>query len=351
MQFTTLGRTGLRVSVAGLGAGGFSRLGLRAGKTEAECARLIEEAFGLGVNIIDTAPAYGTEGVVGLALKSIPRDEVVIATKAQIHRNDVWFTPDEVVASLDNSLRVMGIDTVDVLNLHGVEAHEYDYALNTIAPALLEQKAKGKIRHIGVTETPIEDHTNKMLTRALRDPVWEVVMVGFHMLHQGARTRVFPITREKGVGTLLMFAVRSIFADPPRIARELKALAAQGLVDNSQIDINDPLGFLIHEGGAANLTEAAYRYARHEPGVDVVLFGTGSAEHLRENVASLLKPPLPEADRAKLNALFGHLSIGIGMDSQASRTPAGPAPWLSRVRGFLGRQKARMLRSRPAEGR
>ena len=55
------------------------------------------------------------------------------------------------------------------------------------------------------------------------------------------------------------------------------------------------------------MTEAAYRYVRHEPGVDVVLFGTGSAEHLRTNVAALLKPPLPEADRAKLTALFGHL--------------------------------------------
>ncbi len=62
------------------------------------------------------------------------------------------------------------------------------------------------------------------------------------------------------------------------------------------------------------MIEAAYRFARHEPGVDVVLFGTGDAGHLRSNVASLLKPPLPEADRAKLAALFGHLT-GIGLDS------------------------------------
>jgi L-galactose dehydrogenase len=130
---------------------------------------------------------------------------------------------------------------------------------------------------------------------------------------------VFPITREKGIGTLLMFAVRSMFADPPRIARELRELAAKGLVDKSLGDTDDPLGFLIHEGGAANITEAAYRYVRHEPGVDVVLFGTGDAGHLRANVASLLKPPLPEADRAKLRALFGHLAIGIGLDGHQGR--------------------------------
>ena len=61
-------------------------------------------------------------------------------------------------------------------------------------------------------------------------------------------------------------------------------LAEKGLIDKSLGDTNDPLGFLIHDGGAANMTEAAYRYVRHEPGVDIVLFGTGDAEHLRENI-------------------------------------------------------------------
>lgn len=319
MQFTTLGRTGLKVSVAGLGTGGFSRLGLKSGLTEDQSAQLIHEAVGLGINFIDTAPSYGTEGVVGKALKTIPRDQVVVATKAQIHRNNEWATPEKVVASLDNSLRVMGTDYIDVYNLHGVLADEYQYAIETIAPVLVEQKAKGKIRHIGLTENPITDFTNATLKLALRDPVWEVLMVGFSMLHQGARQNVFPITRENGIGTLLMFAVRSIFADPPRIARELRELAAKGLVDKSLGESNDPLGFLVHDGGAANITEAAYRYVRHEPGVDVVLFGTGNVEHLRANVAALLKPPLPEADRAKLKALFGHLAVGIGLDGHQGR--------------------------------
>src|SRR6185437_11180540 len=96
----------------------------------------------------------------------------------------------------------------------------YDHARNMLAPALAEQKKKGKIRHIGLTENPITDHTNAALKLALNDPVWEVYMVGFHMMHQGARQNVFARTRENGVGTLVMFAVRSMFADPPRVARE-----------------------------------------------------------------------------------------------------------------------------------
>ena len=318
MQYTTLGKTGLRVSVAGLGTGGFSRMGLKSGRTEDESARLVLDAIDLGVNFIDTAPAYGTEGVVGKALKSVPRDNVVVATKSSVQRAGEWWTPQRMVESLDNSLRLLGTDHVDVFNLHGVEPQMYDYALNTLGPALAAQKQKGKIRHIGLTENPIVDFTNETLKRALPDPVWEVFMVGFHMMHQGARGNVFAVTREKGIGTLLMFAVRSMFADPPRVAREMKALAAKGLVEKWLGESDDPLGFLIHEHGAANMIEAAYRFARHEPGVDIVLFGTGDAEHLRSNVASLLKPPLPEADGAKLAALFGHLK-GVGLDGHQGR--------------------------------
>jgi aryl-alcohol dehydrogenase-like predicted oxidoreductase len=316
MHHTTLGRTGLTVSVAGLGTGGFSRLGLKSGKSEEESARLIHEAVALGVNFIDTGPTYGTEGVVGRALKTIPRGEVVVATKATVRRGGELWPAARVIESLDNSLRAMGTDYIDVFNLHAVELPAYEHAANVLAPALVEEKRKGKIRHIGITENPIVDHDNAMLTRALADDVWEVFMVGFHMLHQRARANVFPGTRKQGIGTLLMFAVRSIFADPPRVAREIKELAAKGLIDKSLAASDDPLGFLVHAAGAASMIEAAYRYARHEPGVDVVLFGTGDAEHLRANVAAINKPPLPEADRAKLAKLFGHLTEGVGLDSQ-----------------------------------
>src|SRR5712672_1383992 len=280
MQYTTLGKTSLKVSVAGLGCGGFSRLGIPHGKTEDEAARLIQEAVDLGINLLDTAPVYGTESVVGKALKSIPRDSVVVATKAVVYRNKEW---------------------------------------HTLGPVLLEQKAKGKIRHIGMTEQPVEDFTHETLVRATQDDIWEVFMVAFHMMHQSARKNLFPLTRQKRIGTMLMFAVRSIFAKPERVVAALREAAAQGKIDKSIGELAEPLGFLIHDSGAANITEAAYRFACHERGVDVVLFGTGDPAHLRTNVASLLKPPLPEADRAKLAALFGQLS-GVGMDSAPMQT-------------------------------
>ena len=319
MQYTTLGKTGLKVSVAGLGCGGFSRLGLPHGKTEDEAARLILDAVDLGINLLDTAPAYGTEAVVGKAPQSIPRQSVVVSTKAFVHRNNTWFTPEQVVASLDNSLRLLGTDHVDLFQLHGIMPDEYQYSLETIGPALLKQKAKGKIRHIGITEQPVEDFSHEMLLCAAHDDLWEAFMVAFHMMHQSARKSLFPLTRQKRIGTLLMFAVRSIFAKPERVVAALRDAAAKGKIDRSLGEMTEPLGFLIHEAGSGSITEAAYRFARHEPGVDVVLFGTGDAGHLRSNVASLLKAPLPEADRAKLATLFGALT-GVGMDSAPMQT-------------------------------
>jgi aryl-alcohol dehydrogenase-like predicted oxidoreductase len=136
MQYTTLGHTKLRVSTAGLGGGGFSRLGLKTGKTEDEAARLVLEAVDLGINFIDTAAAYGTEGVIGRAVTSLQRDQVVISTKSTVRRDGERVTPERLVASIDNSLRVMGIEHIDVFNLHGVMRDDYDYALKTLAPVL-----------------------------------------------------------------------------------------------------------------------------------------------------------------------------------------------------------------------
>ena len=81
MQYTTLGRTGLNVSVAGLGCGGHSRLGQKTGRTEQESIQVVRQALDLGINLIDTAEAYGTESIVGKAIQDVARDQLVISTK------------------------------------------------------------------------------------------------------------------------------------------------------------------------------------------------------------------------------------------------------------------------------
>ena len=320
MDYTTLGRTGLRVSVAGLGCGGFSRLGLGTGGDEAGAIAIVHHAAEHGVTLFDTAAAYGTEPVLGKAIKTLRRDEIVICTKPPFSWSSGRADPAGLVAALDNSLRQLDTPYIDVYQLHGVPPRNYRHALEELAPVLLKEKEKGKIRFLGITETSPHDLQHETLHQAARDGVWDVVMVGFSMMHQNARERVFPVTREHQVGTLLMFAVRNIFSQPGRLQATLRELAADGQVPATLAENDDPLGFLVHEGGASSVVDACYRYVRHEPGVDVVLFGTGSPAHLKTNIESLLKPPLPAADHQKLGELFGHL-VGVGLDAPHLSNP------------------------------
>lgn len=313
MDYTTLGRTGLRVSVAGLGCGGNSRIGLGTGLSESESVALVREAFDLGVNFIDTAEAYGTEHIVGLAVEAVPRDSVVISTKCLTRSGGGLRSGADVVSALEASLRRLRTDHVDVFHLHAVAPAAYGHALGELAPALLREKEKGKLRHLGVTETGPHDPKQDMLQRAVHDPCWEVMMLAFHMMNQGARRLVFPHTLDKGVGTLLMFVVRNIFSVPGLLAQTVKGLVADGRLPAQFGDSDAPLDFLLHAGSASSLTDAAYRFARHEPGADVVLFGTGNRAHLRTNIESILKPPLPAADVQKLYDWFGALQ-GVGLD-------------------------------------
>ena len=85
MERTTLGRTGLQVSVAGLGCDGSSSIGM--GKSRKESIAVVRTALDLGVNLIDTAARYGTEEIVGEAIAAVPRNSFFISAKARAHED------------------------------------------------------------------------------------------------------------------------------------------------------------------------------------------------------------------------------------------------------------------------
>ena len=227
MEYTTLGKTGLRVSVAGLGCGGNSRLGLGRGAPTSESVALVREAMDQGVNFLDTAASYGTEGIVGEAISAVPRDTVYVSTKSLIRRGTDLLPAADVVASLDKSLQTLKTDYVDIFQFHAVQPAHYDHALNELAPALLREKEKGKLRHLGITETGPRDPMQETLQRAVHDTCWEVMMLAFHMMNQGARQKVFPMTQKNNIGTLLMFVVRNIFSQPELLASTVRDLVCR----------------------------------------------------------------------------------------------------------------------------
>ncbi len=324
METTSLGATGLTVSVAGLGCGGNSRVGLGKGASTDEAARLVRAALDEGVSFLDTAAAYGTETVVGRAVAEAGRDRAVISTKSLIRDGGRLLEPAEVVANLEASLRRLRTDHVDVFCLHAVTPDIYGHARDHVLPVLLRQVETGKIRHIGITESAPRDPRQRMLDGAVADnSPWEVMMLAYSMINFGADRELLPAMRKNRIGSLLMFVVRNIFSDAAVLRRTLGDLAAAGRIAEDAAGTDRPLDFLVHAGGAESLTDAAYRFARHQSGGDVVLFGTGDVGHLKANVKSILAPPLPEDDVTRLRALFGGLA-GVGLDLPDRRkTPPG----------------------------
>jgi aryl-alcohol dehydrogenase-like predicted oxidoreductase len=310
MQTIRLGRTNAEVSVAGLGCGGHSRLGMARGADVHQAAAMVRQALELGVTFIDTARAYGTEEAVGKGIAG-RRDEVFLSTKAGPGRGATLTTAAELTQSLEVSLRRLGTDHVDVFHLHGVQPGQYDYCARELVPEMQRQRAAGKIRFLGITEQFGTDTGHAMLPRALADNHFDVVMVGFNLINPSARDRVFPLTLAHDVGTLIMFAVRRQLSDPTALKEAVAGLILSGEVDADKIDPNDPLGFL-RDAGIGSIVEAAYRFCRHEPGAQVILTGTGNVAHLQSNLAAIQAPPLPADVQARLASLFGRVDSVSG---------------------------------------
>lgn len=313
MQYTTLGRTGLKVSVVGLGGGGPSKLGILTGKSKRESLALLQRAYDLGINFFDTANDYGNEKILGKAFAGTKRSNIVLSTKRRSFNKDgSSTTAQQLREALEQSLQKLGTDYIDIYHVASVKPQDYPYVVTELLPVMLQMRDEGKIRFLGITEQFHLDTQHQMLQRAVQDNSWDVIMVGFNLLNQSAKKSIFPKTTEKNIGVINMFAVRRALSRPETLKQVMLELKEKGLVDLNRFDENDPLGFLVHEGGATSVPDAAYRFCRYEPGVQVVLTGTGNLEHLDENVVSLLRPPLPEADLLRLKELFAEVDVVSG---------------------------------------
>lgn len=309
MQYTTLGRSGLTVSRVGLGCGGPSRLGQSYGESPEASKRVIQRALELGVTLFDTAESYGTEALLGEALAEAgASDRVVVSTKKSVwdwNRKQLC-SPREMREGIDASLKRLKRERVEIFHVHALGMEHVDYALAEILPVLREVQATGKIQHLAVSEPFIDDTRHRMLQRVLPEDLFDVVMVGFSLLNPSARHSVLPLTGARRVGTLIMFAVRRALTNAAHLRGILDSLTAAGQLEQGALDADAPLGFL------GDVRDAAYRFCMHEPGADVVLTGTGSVEHLEQNVKSLAAGALPAELLERLAQLFGDVDSVSG---------------------------------------
>jgi L-galactose dehydrogenase len=174
MERRRLGRTGAEVSVLAFGG---SPLGGVFGRIdESEAAATVHAAIDAGINYFDVAPYYGNaEEVLGRALGS-RRDEVILATKAGRYPDGFDFSRSRIIASVEESLRRLRTDHLDVLIAHDIEFGDLDRILDETYSALLELKQAGKCRWIGMSGYPLP-----ALRRVMAAPHLDMLLAYCHL--------------------------------------------------------------------------------------------------------------------------------------------------------------------------
>lgn len=190
MRYLELGKTGLTVSEVGFGGIPIIRLGAD------EAVRVLRRALERGITLYDTANAYSdSEEKMGIAFRGM-RDKVVIATKT-LRRDGA-----EATEQLENSLRMLRTDYIDLFQLHQVAREEEFQAVTAPGGALeavIKAKEAGKLRHIGVTS-----HSLQMAVKLVRTGLFSTIQFPFNFIETDAASELFPLARELGVGILVM---------------------------------------------------------------------------------------------------------------------------------------------------
>jgi predicted aldo/keto reductase-like oxidoreductase len=192
MELRSLGRTGLKVPVIGFGA---ARIGIHDMGIE-ESVRILKKAFELGIRYFDTARSYGdSEEKVGLALKDV-REDFILATKVHYRKKE------EAERSLRHSLRCLGAQSLDIVQLHGIDSLEdlkKAMAPDGALEALKEARAKGRIRFIGIT-----GHVPYVLSRALETGNFDTVLAPLNIFEREATEELLPLAKKMGVAFIVM---------------------------------------------------------------------------------------------------------------------------------------------------
>ena len=309
MHYRTLGKSGIKVSLASYGGGGPSQFGRAAGLTADQRRNLISRALDLGINMFDTAANYGDSEVqLGQALNGVPRDSFLIATKW------TWKTADgnlphtdSVIASVEQSMKRFNTDVIDIMQIHGIRPENYFELTERYAPALQNLKKQGKVRLIGFSEMMTDDSKHTVPQTALEEhpDVWDTIMLKYGILNQYAAKEILPLALKHGVAILNMAPVRFTLTRQHEYAQLLQNWRNEGDIDVDHPKLRDGLDWLITEN-APTIIAAGYKFAADHPGISTVITGTSDIKHLEENIAAFENPTLPDEHTELLKKLLSN---------------------------------------------
>jgi L-galactose dehydrogenase len=280
LKYRTLGKTGLKVSVLSFGASSLG--GVFKPVEESVAIRTVHTALDLGINFIDVSPFYGytkAEEVLGKALRGIPRETYYLATKVGRYGDDEFdFSAQRSAKSLDQSLRRLGVDYVDLIQSHDNEYGDLNQVIEETIPALRGIQKQGKARFVGVTGYPLKIFRT-ILSRIEIDTI---LSYNHYSLNDTTLVSLLPNLRQKQVGI--------INASP----------MSQGLLTNHELPAWHPAPEDVRKGCAeaaaycrsqgTDIAKLALQFSLSNPQIHTTLVGTANPANLEKNVQWLEEP-------------------------------------------------------------
>ncbi len=278
MEHRTLGATGAEVSIISFGA---ASLGNVFGDVSLnECFRAVHCAIDLGIDYFDVAPMYGetlAEERLGRALDEGRRDKVFLATKCcRYSETDFDFSAARVRRSIDESLRRLRTDHVDLFQVHDIEFGDRDQVLGEAIPAALEVKASGKARFVGITGLPVR-YLKFIAGQVEIDTI--LSWAHYDLVEDELDSVLRPFAQEKGIGLVNASPLHQRLlteTGPPEWHRSPQEV----------LDLHPRLVEACRRRGV-DLADLAMRYALDYPHVASTIVGMSKQRHVETNVQAL----------------------------------------------------------------
>jgi L-galactose dehydrogenase len=280
MQTRSLGNTGMNVSVLGLGT---APLGGNYGAfDEAKGIRAVRAALDLGINFLDSSPYYGAtlaETRLGSALVGVPRDSYYLSTKlGRYGLDDFDFSASRVRSSVEESLKRLQLDYIDILIAHDIEFRDMEQVVNETLPAMYKLREQGKARFIGISGLPLKIYSY-VLDRA---PLDIILSYCHYCLNDDSLASLLPYLESKNVGILnaAPTAMGLLTDDGPPpwhpAPQTLKDAAAQAAA--------------YCRSRGRNITALAIHYSLADPRIASTFFGSAFPEQVADNIRWAKEP-------------------------------------------------------------
>lgn len=287
MEYREIGRTGMKVSALSFGA---SSLGSVFRETkDSEAIAAVHTAVDLGMNFIDVSPYYGhykAETVLGKALREIPRDKYFLSTKVGRYGKDgvnTWdYSARRATESVYESMERLGVDHIDLINVHDIEFADLRQVVDETLPALVALRDKGVVGHVGITDLQLEN-LQWVIDHVAPGTVESILNFCHFTLNDDKLLDYLDYFEQRGIGVINasplsmgLLSRRGVPAWHP---------APKSLVDACRraVEYCDAKGYPIEK--------LAMQYSLSEPRIATTLFSSANPENVAKNIAFVSEQP------------------------------------------------------------